>query len=88
MNMFVLWKTKEGKQELVTPPLANGTILPGVTRDSVSNKSHQKRNSDEKKILQLTRKWKEFDVTEREFTIQEVQFFSFSPSLCLTFNHR
>ena len=35
MNMFVLWKTKQGKTELVTPPL-NGTILPGVTRDSVS----------------------------------------------------
>jgi len=34
MNMFVYWKTKEGKKELVTAPL-DGTILPGVTRSSV-----------------------------------------------------
>lgn len=57
MNMFVLWKTKEGKTELITPPL-DGTILPGVTRDS---------------ILQLCKKWGEFDVVERPFTIQDVQ---------------
>lgn len=35
MNVFVLWKTKEGKTELVTAPLAYGDILPGVTRRSV-----------------------------------------------------
>ncbi len=34
MNMFIVLKTKDGKTELVTPPL-NGMILPGVTRDSV-----------------------------------------------------
>lgn len=56
MNMFVLWKTKEGKQELVTPPL-DGTILPGITRDS---------------ILELCKKWGEFEVAERKFTIQEM----------------
>jgi len=56
MNMFVLWKTKQGKTELITPPL-DGTILPGVTRDS---------------ILQLCRQWGEFDVTESTFTINDV----------------
>lgn len=56
MNMFVLWKTKEGKQELITPPL-DGTILPGITRDS---------------ILQLCKKWGEFEVSERKFTIHEL----------------
>jgi len=56
MNLFVLWKTKEGKTELVTPNL-DGTILPGITRDS---------------ILQLCRQWGEFDVSERSFTIQEL----------------
>jgi len=56
MNMFVFWKNKEGQDELVTPPL-DGTILPGVTRDS---------------ILQLCRQWGEFEVTEREFTIHEM----------------
>jgi branched-chain amino acid aminotransferase len=35
MNVFVAWKSPlDGVTELVTPPL-DGTILPGVTRDSV-----------------------------------------------------
>merc|ERR1712167_308199 len=33
LNVFVYWK-KNGENELITPPL-DGTILPGVTRDSV-----------------------------------------------------
>lgn len=42
--------------ELVTPPL-NGTILAGVTRDS---------------ILSLARSWNEFKVSERKITMLEV----------------
>ena len=34
MNFFVFWKNEQGEDELVTPPL-DGTILPGVTRDSI-----------------------------------------------------
>jgi len=44
MNMFTFWINEEGEKELVTAPL-DGTILPGVTRDS---------------ILQLAREWGEF----------------------------
>ena len=44
-------------RELATPPL-DGTILPGVTRDS---------------ILQLTAGWGEFAVTERHVTIREAK---------------
>jgi hypothetical protein len=47
----------DGRRVLVTPPLT-GTILPGVTRDS---------------ILQLARSWGEFDVEERAVTIAEVR---------------
>lgn len=56
MNMFFFWKNKQGKLELVTPQL-DGTILPGVTRDS---------------ILTLARTWNEFEVSERKITINEV----------------
>jgi len=49
-------KNKQGKPELITPPL-DGTILPGVTRDSV---------------LQLARQWKEFDVVERPLSIHDL----------------
>uniref|UniRef100_A0A2R5L7H6 Branched-chain-amino-acid aminotransferase n=2 Tax=Ornithodoros turicata TaxID=34597 RepID=A0A2R5L7H6_9ACAR len=57
MNVFILLKNKSGETELVTPPLS-GIILPGVTRQSV---------------LDLTREWNEFKVSERKITMAEVR---------------
>jgi len=58
MNQFFYWQKADGSgNELVTAPLSMGTILPGVTRDSV---------------LTLTRDWKEFEVSERVYTMHEV----------------
>jgi branched-chain amino acid aminotransferase len=34
MNFFVFWHNEKGEKELITCPL-DGTILPGVTRDSI-----------------------------------------------------
>ena len=34
MNFFIFWKNENGENELITPPL-DGTILPGVTRDTI-----------------------------------------------------
>ncbi|KAI9595454.1 aminotransferase [Syncephalis fuscata] len=56
MNCFTFLKNDDGEIELVTPPL-DGTILPGVTRDS---------------ILSLAREWNEFKVSERPITMKEV----------------
>jgi branched-chain amino acid aminotransferase len=56
MNIFVFWKNENGEDELITPPL-DGTILPGVTRDS---------------ILNLSRSLGEFNVVEKVFKIQEM----------------
>jgi branched-chain amino acid aminotransferase len=56
MNFCTLWKTKEGRTELITAPL-DGTILPGVTRES---------------ILDLAREWGEFEVSERPYHVQEL----------------
>jgi branched-chain amino acid aminotransferase len=56
MNFFLYWINKQGEKELITPPL-DGTILPGVTRDS---------------ILSLGRQWNEFKVTEKKFTIDDI----------------
>ena len=53
MNFFVFWKNEDGVDELITPPL-DGTILPGVTRDS---------------IIELFTEKKEFKVSIREFKI-------------------
>ncbi|GFS88580.1 branched-chain-amino-acid aminotransferase, cytosolic [Nephila pilipes] len=56
MNVFFFLKKAVGKPELITPPL-DGTILPGVTRQS---------------ILDLTREWGEFEVSERAITMSEL----------------
>mgnify|MGYP002385647853 CR=1 FL=1 len=56
MNCFMFWINEQGEKELITPPL-DGTILPGVTRDSV---------------LSLARQWNEFKVSERPFTMPQV----------------
>mmetsp|Transcript_26211 Transcript_26211/g.25379 ORF Transcript_26211/g.25379 Transcript_26211/m.25379 type:complete len:115 (+) Transcript_26211:815-1159(+) len=56
MNFFALWKNEQGEVELVTPPL-DGTILVGVTRDSV---------------LQLAKELNEFKVSVKPFKIQEL----------------
>jgi len=53
MNLFVYWTNENGEKELVTPPL-DGTILPGITRDS---------------ILNLAKSLGEFKVSERTFKI-------------------
>ena len=56
MNLFLYWINSSGSRELVTPPL-DGTILPGVTRNS---------------ILSLTKEWNEFKVSERPVTMGEI----------------
>ncbi|KAM9771694.1 branched-chain-amino-acid aminotransferase, cytosolic [Syngnathus typhle] len=56
MNIFIHWINDNGEEELATPPL-NGLILPGITRRS---------------ILELTRKWGEFKVSERDLNMAEL----------------
>ncbi|KAJ1919157.1 branched-chain-amino-acid transaminase bat2 [Tieghemiomyces parasiticus] len=56
MNLFIFWTNREGQRELITPVL-DGTILPGVTRDS---------------ILSLARTWGEFEVSERKLYMNEL----------------
>ncbi|KAI6240022.1 Branched-chain-amino-acid transaminase [Aphelenchoides fujianensis] len=58
MNIFVLWKNEQGEEELLTPPLTDGLILPGVTRES---------------LLMLAHQWGEFKVTERYPTMEEIR---------------
>ena len=44
--------------ELVTPPLSDGLILPGVTRDS---------------LIDIAKSWNEFKVTERYPTMEDIK---------------
>lgn len=57
MNLFIYWKNTDGEVELVTPPIEQGVILPGVTRDS---------------MLTLAREWGEFKVAEKTITMGEL----------------
>eukprot|EP00056_Hartaetosiga_gracilis_P002406 m.53319 g.53319 ORF g.53319 m.53319 type:complete len:393 (-) comp11038_c0_seq1:38-1216(-) len=56
MNLFMFWKNEDGDDELITAPL-DGTILAGVTRNSV---------------IELAEQWGEFKVTEKYFTMPQV----------------
>ncbi|CAI4233259.1 unnamed protein product [Auanema sp. JU1783] len=58
MNVFMFWRNENGEDELVTPSLKSGTILPGVTRQS---------------LLDLSRQWGEFKVVEKDFTIHQLR---------------
>ena len=58
MNLFVLMTSAtSGRVELVTPPLTTGTVLPGVTRQSV---------------LELARDIAGLEVEERKLTLPEL----------------
>uniref|UniRef100_A0A915PTP6 Branched-chain-amino-acid aminotransferase n=1 Tax=Setaria digitata TaxID=48799 RepID=A0A915PTP6_9BILA len=58
MNIFMYWKNEQGDNELVTAPLYDGIILPGVTRDSV---------------LHLVRQMHDIKVTERYVQMDEIR---------------
>ncbi|KAI1703196.1 amino-transferase class IV domain-containing protein [Ditylenchus destructor] len=57
-NIFIYWINENGEKELTTPPLSDGLILPGVTRDS---------------LLAIARGWNEFKVVERYPTMAQVK---------------
>lgn len=58
-NFFVVWRSREGKLELVTAPLDDKLILDGVTRRSVVELARERLAG-------------EVDVVERKYTIDEV----------------
>ncbi len=55
MNFFVLWINEKGKEELITCP-TDGTILPGIMRDSA---------------ITLSKEWG-INVVEKHFTIHQL----------------
>lgn len=67
-NLFVIWK-KGGKLYLVTPPLDEGLILPGVTRQSILDLSRDRFKKVEKNMDQEA---EPLEVVEISFTIFDV----------------
>jgi branched-chain amino acid aminotransferase len=83
MNFFMLWKNTAGEMELVTPKL-DGTILPGVTRQSVLELArkvvtavHVCKHARESSLTLLSfdnllLQWGEFKVSETNIYMADV----------------
>jgi branched-chain amino acid aminotransferase len=69
-NFFVVWRTEEGRLQLVTAPLHDGIILEGVTRASVLGLARERLTGNAQDGLELV------DVVERKFTMDEVMLAS------------
>lgn len=59
-NFFLVWKTRERRTELVTAPLGDQIILPGVTRRSVLELARERLGEG-------------LEVVERKFVMREVE---------------
>ncbi|XP_031838873.1 branched chain amino acid transaminase isoform X2 [Nomia melanderi] len=57
MNIFMFYINNDGEKELLTPPLLDGLILPGITRAS---------------ILSLAKEWNQFKVKEQKFNMNDI----------------
>ena len=69
-NFFVVWRTKEGRRELITAPLDDKIILDGVTRRSVLELARARFVTNS---AYLSDEIKELDIVERTYTIAEVE---------------
>jgi branched-chain amino acid aminotransferase len=64
-NFFVVWKSKEGKLQLVTAPLDDKIILDGVTRRSILQLARERLTSGTSDLDPI-------EIVERKFTMDEV----------------
>lgn len=66
-NFFVVWRTKEGRLQLVTAPLDGKIILDGVTRRSILQMCRERLVEAGKTTLET------LEIVERNFTMEEVR---------------
>tara|TARA_R110002060_G_scaffold71927_1_gene80587 strand:+ start:1341 stop:1691 length:351 start_codon:yes stop_codon:yes gene_type:complete len=65
-NFFIVWKTSEGKTQLVTAPLDDKIILDGVTRRSILQLARER-------LTDGTNSLPAIEIVERNFTMDEVR---------------
>ena len=65
-NFFVIWRTREGRLQLVTAPLGDKIILDGVTRRSVLDLVQERLSTTWEDIEGL-------EIVERKYTMMEVE---------------
>ncbi|KUJ15667.1 putative branched-chain-amino-acid aminotransferase [Mollisia scopiformis] len=64
-NFFVVWRSKEGKVQLVTAPLDGKIILDGVTRRSILQLARERLTSGQSGLESL-------EIVERNFTMDDL----------------
>ena len=69
-NFFVVWKTKEGKLEIVTAPLDSKIILDGITRRSVLDLARERLVKGSEF---LGGEVESVDIVERVYTMIEIE---------------
>ena len=69
-NFFVVWKTKEGKEQLVTAPLDSKIILDGITRRSVVELARERLVEGSKHLVS---DMQPLEVVERTYTMIELE---------------
>lgn len=68
-NFFVVWRTPEGKLQLITAPLEGKIILDGVTRRSVLDLASERFTPSSS---YLSSDIKSLEIAERTYTMDEV----------------
>lgn len=73
-NFFVVWRTREGRVQLVTAPLGDRIILDGVTRGSVIQLAKDRLGrGDEKQAVRVREQLDPIEIVERTYTMQEIE---------------
>ena len=67
-NFFAIWRTAEGKLQLITAPLTEHTILAGVTRKSILELTRTRLSPDVSSQLGI----EPMDAVEENFTISDL----------------
>ncbi|KAH8801397.1 cytosolic branched-chain amino acid aminotransferase [Xylogone sp. PMI_703] len=67
-NFFVVWRTTEGAVQLITAPLDDNIILPGVTRDSVLDMARKRLTKESS----LDLSYEPLEAMEQHFTIDDI----------------
>jgi branched-chain amino acid aminotransferase len=86
-NFFVVWKTREGKTQLVTAPLDDKVILDGVTRRSVLDLAAERLTTGWEEVQPLEIEERKFTMKELEEAIEErrlIEAFAAGTAVCLT----
>jgi branched-chain amino acid aminotransferase len=65
-NFFVVWRSREGKVQLVTAPLGDKVILDGVTRRSILQLARERLTGQVQSGLEPV------EIVERKFTMDDV----------------